>query len=69
MGPATRASRSETRFPLDGDSVSARVLRTGRAARMDGYDGVPGVIAATLRELGIRSAVGVPVSVTGGLGA
>jgi PAS domain S-box-containing protein len=53
------------RFPLDGDSVSARVLRTGLAARMDSYHGVPGVIAATLRELGIRFAVGVPVSVTG----
>jgi PAS domain S-box-containing protein len=53
------------RFPLDGDSVSARVLRTGLAARMDRYEGVPGVIAATLRELGIRFAVGVPVSVTG----
>jgi len=32
---------------------------------MDRYDGVPGVIAATLRRLGIRFAVGVPVSVTG----
>jgi PAS domain S-box-containing protein len=53
------------RFPLDGDSVSARVLRTGQAARMDRYDGVPGSIAATLRALGIRFAVGVPVAVTG----
>ena len=53
------------RFPLDGDSVSARVLRTGLAARMDRYDGVAGVIAATLLELGIRFAVGVPISVTG----
>jgi signal transduction histidine kinase len=53
------------RFPLDGDSVSARVWRTGRPGRMDGYDGVSGAIAATLRELGIRSAIGVPVSVEG----
>ena len=29
------------RFPLDGDSVSARVLRTGRPARMDGYERRP----------------------------
>ena len=27
-----------TRFPLDGDSVSLRVLQTGRTARIDGYD-------------------------------
>jgi PAS domain S-box-containing protein len=53
------------RFPLDGDSVSARVLRTGRPARMDGYAGVEGAIAATLRELGIRFSVGVPISVAG----
>src|SRR5690349_16997011 len=36
------------RFPLEGDSVSARVLRTGRPARMDSYEGVPGMIAASL---------------------
>jgi GAF domain-containing protein len=53
------------RFHLDGDSVSARVLRTGRAARMDGYEGVPGTIATLLGELGIRFAVGVPISVGG----
>ena len=33
------------RFPLEGDSVSARVLRTGRPARMDGYEGASGAIA------------------------
>ena len=55
------------RFPLDGDSVSARVARTGRPARMDGYDNAPGVIAATMRELGIRFSIGVPISVGGRL--
>jgi signal transduction histidine kinase len=54
-----------TRFPLDGDSVSARVLRTGRCARMDGYDDVGGAIAAALRELGIRFAIGAPIVVGG----
>jgi PAS domain S-box-containing protein len=54
-----------TRFPLEGDSVSRRVLRTGRPARMDGYEGVPGVIAATLREMGVRYSIGVPISVEG----
>jgi PAS domain S-box-containing protein len=53
------------RFPLEGDSVSARVLRTGRAARMDGYEDAPGVIAATIRQIGIRFSIGVPISVEG----
>jgi PAS domain S-box-containing protein len=51
------------RFSLEGDSVSARVARTGQPARMDGYDDAPGVIAATMRRLGIRFSVGVPISV------
>jgi PAS domain S-box-containing protein len=55
------------RFPLDGDSVSARVLRTGRPARMDGYEDAPGHIAATVRGLGIRFSLGVPISVEGRL--
>jgi GAF domain-containing protein len=37
-------------FPLEGDSVSARVLQTGQPARMDGYEDAPGVIAATIRQ-------------------
>ena len=53
------------RFPLEGDSVSARVLRTGRPARMNGYDDAPGVIAATVRQIGIRYSIGVPISVEG----
>jgi signal transduction histidine kinase len=53
------------RFALDGDSVSARVLRTGRSARMDGYGDAPGVIAATVRDLGIRFSIGVPIVVEG----
>jgi PAS domain S-box-containing protein len=53
------------RFPLEGDSVSARVLRTGRPARMDDYGDAPGVIAATIRQIGIRFSIGVPISVQG----
>jgi PAS domain S-box-containing protein len=53
------------RFPLEGDSVSARVLRTGRAARMDDYGDAPGVIAATIRQIGVRFSIGVPISVQG----
>jgi signal transduction histidine kinase len=45
--------------------VSARVLRTGRPARMDDYEDAPGVIAATIRQMGIRFSIGVPISVSG----
>jgi PAS domain S-box-containing protein len=53
------------RFPLEGDSVSARVLQTGEPARMDDYTNAPGAIAATIRQLGIRRSLGVPISVEG----
>ena len=52
-------------FPLEGDSVSVRVLRSGRPARMDDYEEAHGAIAATIRGMGIRSAVGAPISVRG----
>jgi PAS domain S-box-containing protein len=53
------------RFTLEGDSVSARVLRTGRPARIHGYTDAAGVIASSMRELGLHSAIGVPVLVAG----
>jgi GAF domain-containing protein len=54
-----------SRFPLDGDNISARVLASGQSTRMEGYEDAPGVIAATVREIGIRSAIGVPISMEG----
>jgi signal transduction histidine kinase len=53
------------RFPLEGDSVSVQVLRTGRPARIDDYEHASGVIAATIRRMGVRSAIGAPISVDG----
>jgi signal transduction histidine kinase len=55
------------RLTLEGVSVAGEVLRTGRAARLDRLEGVPGPIAAQLRELGVSSAVGAPVVVEGRL--
>jgi signal transduction histidine kinase len=55
----------DARFPLEGDSVSRRVLRGGRPSRMDGYERASGVIAATIRRIGIRYSIGAPVSVEG----
>jgi PAS domain S-box-containing protein len=52
-------------LPLEGDNVAARVFRSGRTARMDSHDNAPGTHAARIRELGIVSAVGVPITVDG----
>jgi signal transduction histidine kinase len=51
--------------PLGGENVCSLVLRTGRPARMHGYDDASGPIAEILRGLGIRSSVGAPIVVDG----
>jgi signal transduction histidine kinase len=48
---------------IDGENVAASVLATGRVARMDSFEEASGPLAALLRELGIRSAVGAPIVV------
>jgi signal transduction histidine kinase len=53
------------RLPLEGGNLSGQVQRTGKPQRMDGYDAAAGPIAASARELGIRSAVGSPIVVEG----
>ena len=53
------------RLTLDGPSVSAEVLDSGRPARIDDYEGLEGSIAPRVRGSGIRSAVGVPIVVEG----
>ena len=58
------------RFPVgayldvDGDTVVARVVRTGKAARVD-YERATGSLAETVRSAGYRSAVAAPVIVGG----
>ncbi len=52
---------------LDGDTVVAKVLRTGAAQRVEGYDEVSGNLAETLRSAGYRAAVAAPVTVAGRL--
>jgi len=53
------------RMPLDGPSVSALVLETGRAARIDDYSSLPGTIASFVRDSGVSATVGVPIIVDG----
>ena len=54
-----------TRSAVAGDSVTATVFASGRPQRIDSYDDTSGPIAATMRELGVRSSVGVPITVQG----
>jgi signal transduction histidine kinase len=71
-GSATeRASFSEVgelfpvgqRWSLDGTNVVGLVRESGRAARINDYSGLEGVIAEAVRRAGICSTVGVPITV------
>jgi signal transduction histidine kinase len=50
-------------FPNDGESVATMVFRTSVPARMDSHENAPGYAAARVREVGLRSGVGVPIVV------
>jgi sugar diacid utilization regulator len=52
-----------TRTPVEGNTLATLVRRTGRPARIDSYDNVAGSIAARVRAVGVRAAVGVPIIV------
>src|SRR5215210_3159682 len=52
-----------TRVDLEGESVAALVFRTGRPARIHGYEHASGPGAALGRELGLRSSVATPIVV------
>jgi signal transduction histidine kinase len=56
-----------TSLDLDGDTVLAKVLRTGAAGRVESYDEASGSLAETLRSSGFRATVAAPVTVAGGL--
>jgi signal transduction histidine kinase len=56
-----------TSWDLDGDTVVAKVLRTGTPQRVERYDEVSGDLAETLRRAGYRASVAAPVHVGGRL--
>jgi signal transduction histidine kinase len=56
-----------TRWSLGGRNLHTLVFQTGRAARIDDYAGASGPGADIARGIGVRAAVGVPVSVEGHL--
>src|SRR6201992_4341021 len=54
-----------TRTPVEGNTIAALVQHSGQPARMDSYDSIAGPIAACVRAVGVRAAVGVPIIVDG----
>jgi PAS domain S-box-containing protein len=54
-----------TRWPLDGSTLLAKMLNTGRPARLDDYTDVSGGIAAAARNARFRAAAGAPIIVEG----
>jgi signal transduction histidine kinase len=55
------------RIPIDGETVGAKLRRTGAPQRVDDYERIDGELAELLRGFGIRSAVGAPITVDGRL--
>jgi signal transduction histidine kinase len=53
--------------PVEGETVTGKLYRSGRPQRVDDYASVAGELAARLREAGIRSVVGAPITVAGRL--
>jgi signal transduction histidine kinase len=55
-------------WPLEGGDLASTIARTGRPVRIEDYHGVPGRIAAFVREqLGISCSVGCPILAEGRL--
>jgi signal transduction histidine kinase len=55
-------------WPLEGGDLASIVFRTGQSVRIDDYHGVPGPIAAFVREeLGVGASVASPIVVEGRL--
>jgi len=53
------------RTPVEGNTIAAVVQRTSQPARIDSYANFAGTLAARVRAVGIRAAVGVPIVVDG----
>jgi PAS domain S-box-containing protein len=56
-----------TRWPLDGESLTGIVWRTGTTARIDDYATIAGTIGDAARREGVHTGVGAPINVDGRL--
>jgi signal transduction histidine kinase len=59
------SSKLGSRWPLDGPSVAAEVLRSGRPVRMEDWTDLPGTLAAVAREHRWTRVAGAPIIVDG----
>src|SRR3954468_17861595 len=64
-GQSPEILRTGVRLPLDGDSINARILRTGRSARINFAEAGSGSIAEVLRRDNVNATVGAPIVVDG----
>jgi signal transduction histidine kinase len=55
------------RIPVEGETVTAKLYRSGRPERVDDYDDVESELAERVREFGIHAVVGAPIYVAGRL--
>ncbi|HET7048447.1 MAG TPA: GAF domain-containing protein [Solirubrobacteraceae bacterium] len=62
-GQSPEILRAGMRLPLDGDSVNARILRTGRSARLNFAEEGSGSVAEVLRRDNVNATVGAPIVV------
>ena len=56
-----------TSVPVEGETVTAKLYRTGQPQRVDDYTGIESELAERLRSFGIASALGAPITVAGRL--
>jgi sugar diacid utilization regulator len=54
-----------TRTQADGNTLATLIQRSGLPARIDRYENIVGSVAARVRAVGVRAAVGVPILVDG----
>ncbi|HET6867931.1 MAG TPA: GAF domain-containing protein [Solirubrobacteraceae bacterium] len=64
-GQSPEILRAGMRLPLDGDSVNARILRTGRSARLNFAEEGSGSVAEVVRRDNVNATVGAPIVVDG----
>jgi signal transduction histidine kinase len=61
------ATHAGARVTLEGRSIASLVRRSGQAARIEDYRDANGSLATVLREHGVQSGVGAPITVEGRL--
>jgi signal transduction histidine kinase len=64
-GPGKAKLTVGEQLSLEGDSLTVRIRDTGEPARIDDYTTIDGPVANRLRDLGLHSGVGSPVTVNG----